>query len=302
MDFVAGLDFINIFVKFYYKSFMAANKSKQLFKKVIPEFILDYVRKIKARRSVNHPFANFILSSAIQYSKEIDGDVSSFDRNLTHLIKNPTSNCNSIIQDILTAFMTDYKSNLYQYYKNQEYLIFYRFLSYPFIDSLSAQLLPYKKGLSYYNTYDILDYGSGIPYGLINALRENKPIRSVTLIDLDLAHVNFVKFLILKIAPKIELNIYKITDTNIFPKIDGKFNFFYGKDIFEHLKDPLENLKKLMECAMPETVCYFDFQHHGEIIYQHVSPDLPFLSEEMVKMGFRKGEFIEGLSEFFKEA
>lgn len=282
---------------------MTVPKRKELIKRLIPGVILDYRNRVKEKRNINHDFANFILSSAIEYSKEIGGDIGSFDRNLNDLIRNSENKSNSIIQDILTAFMTDYKNNLYQYYKNQEYLIFYRFLSYPFSGSLSSQLLPYQKGLSYYRSYDILDYGAGIPYGLINSLlKENNPIRSITLIDLDLVHLDFVKFLIRKIAPKIELNIYRLTDTDFFPKIEGKFNFFYGKDIFEHLKDPLENLKKLMDCAMEETVCFFDFNDHGKIIYQHLSPDLRFLADEMVKIGFRKGENVGGLSSFIKGA
>jgi len=292
-------------MSFYYlkfkKNFMTASELKQYIKKGVPKSILSYTAKIKAKRSVNQGFANFILDSAIEYSKKINGDVSSFDRNLKGLIKNCENDCNSVIQDILTAFMTDYKNNLYQYYKNQEFLIFYRFLSYPFSSDLSNHFLPYQKGLLRYKSYDILDYGAGVPYGLINSLlKENNRIRSVTLVDLDLVHLQFVEFLIKKISPNIELNIYKITDTDFFPKIEGKFNFFYGKDIFEHLEDPLKNLKKLMDYSMPESVCYFDFNDHGEIIYQHLSPNLLFLSDEMINMGFRKGDNVSGLSEFIK--
>ncbi len=282
---------------------MITPEFKNFIKKVIPRSILSYRSKLKAKRGVNHDFANFILNSAIEYCKQINGDVSSFDRNLTRLIKNAENDCNSIIQDILTAFMPDFKNNLYEYYRNQEYLIFYRFLSYPFSSDLSAYFLPYQKGLSKYETYDILDYGAGVPYGLINSLlKENNRIRSITLVDLDLVHVHFVEFLIRKIAPNVQLNIYKITDTNDFPSIEGKFNFFYGKDIFEHLHDPLKNLKKLIDYSMPETVCYFDFNDHGEIIYQHLSPDLVFLSQEMTNMGFQKGNNIAGLTEFIKVA
>ena len=212
---------------------MITPEFKNFIKKGIPKSILSYRSKLKAKRGVNHDFANFILNSAIDYSKQIKGDVSSFDRNLTRLIKNAENECNSIIQDILTAFMPDFKNNLYEYYKNQEYLIFYRFLSYPFSSNLSNYFLPYQKGLSKYETYDILDYGAGVPYGLINSLlKKNNRIRSITLVDLDLVHVQFVEFLIRKIAPNVQLNIYKITDTNNFPPIAGKFNFFYGKDIF----------------------------------------------------------------------
>ncbi|MCD4677786.1 MAG: hypothetical protein K8S18_17585, partial [Desulfobacula sp.] len=126
---------------------------KHYIKKVIPKFIMNYLLKKKRRKSVNFEFANFILTSAIEYSKKINGDIGSFDRRLKNLIINSENDCNSIVQDILTAFMPNYEKNLYQYYKNQEYLIFYRFLAYPFMNSLSSYFLPYEKGLLRFKSY-----------------------------------------------------------------------------------------------------------------------------------------------------
>lgn len=273
---------------------------KHHIKKVIPKFIFNYLKK-RRRKNINYEFANFILTSAIEYSIKNNGDVSSFDRRLTNLIKNSENDCNSIIQDILTAFMSNYETNLYQYYKNQEYLIFYRFLTYPFSGDLSSYFLPYEKALSKFKINDILDYGAGIPYGLIYSLiNKNNSINSITLIDLDLIHLDFVQFLVKKITPNIKLNVYKLTDTDTFPKLEGKYNFFYGKDIFEHLNNPLKNLKELMNYSKSEAICYFDFNEHGEKIYQHVTPHIEFLSDEMIKMGFQRGEKVSGLSEFVR--
>jgi hypothetical protein len=281
---------------------MKKNELKHYIKKVIPKFILNYLLKKTGRKEINIEFANFILTTAIEYSKKINGDVGSFDRRLTNLIKNSENDCNSIIQDILTAFMPDYEKNLYQYYKNQEYLIFYRFLTYPFSGGLTSYILPYEKGLSRFKSCDILEYGPGIPYGLIHSLlSKNNSINSITLIDLDLIHINFVEFLINKIAPNIKLNVYKLSNADSFPKIEGKFNFFYGQDIFEHLSNPLENLKKLMNYSKPEAVCYFDFQNHGEKIYQHITPNIEFLTEEMIRIGFRSDGKVSGLSEFVRD-
>jgi hypothetical protein len=131
-------------------------------------------------------------------------------------------------------------------------------------------------------------------------LNEYKSINSITLIDLDLIHVSFVQFLISKIAPDIKLNIYKLNDTDAFPKLEGKYNFFFGKDIFEHLSNPLKNLKELLSYSKPEAICFFDFNDHGEKIYQHITPKIEYLSAEMVKMGFRSGEKVSGLSEFIR--
>lgn len=280
---------------------MKKNELKQHIKLLIPPTIRNYLlKKIKGKK-INIEFANFILNSAIEYSKHIGGDVGSFDRKLKNLILNSEDDCNSIIQDVLTAFMPNYEKNLYQYYKNQEYLIFYRFLTYPFKSNMSSYFLPYEKSLARFQSNDILDYGAGIPYGLIFSLLNNKKsINSITLIDLDLIHLDFVQFLISKIAPNIKLNVYKLTDTDSFPKLEGKYNFFFGKDIFEHLSNPLKNLKELMNYSKPGAVCYFDFQDHGEKIYQHISPDIGFLSNEMIKMGFQRGTKTYGLSEFIR--
>jgi len=281
-------------------------KIKQNIQLLTPPLLWDNIigMREKKRKNIDNVFANFILDSAIEYSKHIGGDTGSFDRRLRSLITTEATDndSNSIIQDILTAFMPNYEKNLYQYYKNQEYLIFYRFLSYPFNSDMSVYFLPYKEGLARFHSNDILDYGSGIPYGLINSLLNNKSsINSIALVDLDLIHIDFVHFLIKKIAPDVKLNIYKASSTESFPEIEGKYNFFYGKDIFEHLSNPLENLKKLMRYSKQEAVCYFDFQDHGEKIYQHITPDIAFLSEEMVKMGFQRGTKISGLSEFARK-
>lgn len=274
---------------------------KHSLKKATPEFVLSYYYNRQRKQTVNIEFANFILDSAVEFSRYRNGDTGSFDRRLKNLIINSNNECNSIIQDILTAFMPDYEKDLYHYYKNQEYLIFYRFLSYPFSGNLNSYIVPYKNALARFETNDILDYGSGIPYGLIySLLRMKKSIQSITLIDLDLIHLEFAQFVINKIAPEIRLNIYKITDTDTFPEIEGKYNFFFGQDIFEHLSDPLKNLKELIKHSKERAVCYFEFDDHGEKKYQHITPNVKFLADEMIKLGYRSGEKLFGLTEFVR--
>ena len=276
----------------------------KIIKEMTPPMIWSFYTKIiKSKRYyIDDNFSNFILNSAIEYSKIIEGDFNSFDRRLSDLIKNPDNDCNSIIQDVLTAFMPKYKENLYEYYKEQQYLIFYRFLVYPYTSNLNGYIIPYEKGLKIVKNADILDYGCGIPYGLIYSLVNHKKyINSITLIDLDLVHMKFTEFLIKKIAPKVNLTIYKLRDAEKFPDLNSEYNFFYGKDIFEHLRNPLDNLKKLLSYSKPETVCYFDFADHGEKIYQHVSPNISFFTNEMIKMGFNKTGKVSSLTEFIKK-
>jgi SAM-dependent methyltransferase len=199
--------------------------------------------------------------------------------------------------------MPDYQNNLYSYYKHQEYLILYRFLTYPFSSELSSHRLPYEKALDTHAGVDVLDYGAGIPYGLILSLLKNKCIvNSITLIDLDLVHVEFATFLINKIAPDTKLVVHKLTDTNAFPRLEGRYDVFYGKDVFEHLSDPRKALVGLLNCSKNGAVCYFDFSDHGDRIYQHLTPNLEFLSAEMEGLGFTYVGKVGGLSEFVRSA
>lgn len=147
-------------------------KVKNQIKKLFPLFVRSYIAK--KRMKINYEFANFILKSAKEYSSYLGGDVSSFDKNLTKIIVTPNNNCNSIVQDVLIAFMPDFEKNLYEFYKSQEYLIFYRFLCYPFIMNMDKYFVPFSVPLSRYKNNDVVDYGSGIPYGIINALLKKK--------------------------------------------------------------------------------------------------------------------------------
>lgn len=277
----------------------------KIIKEITPPMFWSFYNKIKKRirsTKINNDFPAFILNSAIEYSKKIEADFSSFDKRLSDLIKNPDNDCNSIIQDVLTAFMPKYEQNLFEYYKEQQYLIFYRFLTYPYTSDLAAYILPYEKGLKITKNADVLDYGCGIPYGLIYSLiNYRKYINSITLIDLDLVHLKFTQFLVKKIAPDVKLTIYRLTDTEMFPDLDSEYNFFFGKDIFEHLSNPSNKLKKLLSSSKSEAVCYFDFADHGEKIYQHIFPNISFLTSEMIKMGFNKTGTVSSLIEFIKK-
>ena len=55
-----------------------------------------------------------------------------------------------------------------------------------------------------------------------------------------------------------------------------------------------------MNYSKPEAICYFDIQDHGEKIYQHLNPNIGYLSDEMVKMGFQCPTKTSGLSEFIR--
>ena len=147
----------------------------------------------------------------------------------------------------------------------------------------------------------VLEYGCGIPYGLIESLLIQKQrIKSITLIDLDLIHMDFTEFVVNKIAPDVHLDIYRLRDTEAFPELSGSYNFIFGKDIFEHLHNPEDKLRKLMSYSADKSICYFDFKYKGAKIHQHITPDIRYLAEVMEELGFENRGDVDGLTEFTK--
>lgn len=239
------------------------------------------------------------LNYAQEFSIKIGWKSEAFDRSLKAKIKAGDNQSIKSNADLLDAFFPNYEQDLYHYYSLQQYDMLFRFLQYPFLDpSLESYIMPYKKGLAFLEGAQCLDYGSGIPYGLIACLlTQPQTIKSITLIDLDLIHVDFVEFVIKKIVPDIDLEIYRLRDTEIFPDLKGSYNFFFGKDIFEHLHKPENKLQKLMSYSAGKSICYFDLKNRGAIIYQHLTPRLDYLVQEMEKLGFcitgRVGDLLE---------
>lgn len=55
---------------------------KHSLKKATPEFVLSYYYNRQRKQTVNIEFANFILDSAVEFSRYRNGDTGSFDRRL----------------------------------------------------------------------------------------------------------------------------------------------------------------------------------------------------------------------------
>jgi len=242
------------------------------------------------------------LSYAREFSKHIGGKPEAFERSLDRLIKTGNFECNDVYLDLLDAFLPGYEGDLYRYYTYQQFLILFRFLQYPFLNpGMAEYTIPYQRGISALEQLDVVDYGSGIPYGLIECLATKaKSIRSATLIDLDLIHVDFVEFVIGRIAPGFHLTLHRLRDPEEFPSLTGPYNFFFGKDIFEHLHRPDEKLRQLMQYSAKTSFCYFDFNDKGTVIYQHVTPGIGYLTQIMNELGFETRSNIHNLLEFAK--
>jgi hypothetical protein len=281
--------------------------SRATLKKIIYEITPPWLLKLGKRVLTGAPLpkirsdtGQLFLKYAREFSATVGGKPEAFDRSLDGLIGAGDSRCVAVCADLLDAFMPGYERNLFQYYIYQQYYILFRFLQYPFLYPLAVYTASYQKGLSLLDEAHVLDYGCGVPYGLIMTLlsEPQRRIKSVTLVDLDLIHMDFAEFVIRKIAPDMPLDIYRLRDTEVFPGLKGPYNFFFGKDIFEHLLDPEEKLRRLMSYSADASVCYFDFGDKGPVIYQHITPDLRYLAQVMERLGFQASGQLSSLTEF----
>ena len=138
-----------------------------------------------------------------------------------------------------------------------------------------------------------------MPYGLIQLLRTRpEAVKSVTLVDLDLVHTRLSEHIVRGFIGD-RLTMIRKTDPESIPSLGRtKFNFCFGKDIFEHLNDPAPHLDNILKSTAKEAVCYFDFTDHGEKYLQHVTPLLSPLNAVVEAHGFEKTEVLAGMSGF----
>ena len=280
--------------------------NKKIIKSIVPPFLYQAAVKLKKKylyKKVNSDRRVFYLKYAQEFSRSIGGEVEAFHRGLSDLIANGENPFGEMIQEVLVAFTSNYKKDLFHYYERPQYNILFRFLQYPFIyKSLKGYVEPYRRGIEILGNANVLEYGCGIPYGLIEfLLTDKKKVKSITLIDLDLVHMDFTEFLIRKIAPELQLSVFRLRDTESFPELNSSYNFIFGKDIFEHLNDPEDKLRRLISFCDKRCICYFDFTDHGEMIHAHVSPHISNLDKVMKKYDFKNTGAVGKLTEFTRK-
>jgi SAM-dependent methyltransferase len=260
-------------------------------KRMVPGRIRAMLRPSPAN-GPERELGDYLLAAAKRFSASIGGDPSSLDRTaLLDVIGNraivkQTGEAHQFLQ---TAFLPDYENNLYTYYEQQQFMILLAFLSYPLRGpgALDAQLLPYAAAARRLPEMHVLDYGAGIPFGLIHLLRTQPgKVRSVTLCDLDLVHAKFARFVVEELLGAAQVRVIHSTDPNALPNLAGNFNFVFGKDIFEHLLQPEAHLRNILSACADRSLCYLDFTDHGERYLQHVTPLLSPLAKVMEEHGF----------------
>ena len=245
----------------------------------------------------------FILEAARQYSQAIGGRPDGFRECVVDCImhREKLKIFNEVHQHLQTIFTPNYEEHLFEYYQSAQYLLLLSFLSYPFA-GLASHVDPFVVASTKLSSLDVLDYGAGIPYGVIHLLRAcPEKVRSITVVDLDLVHTAFSEHVLKSMAPEIPLTYFKLRDPEHIPDFGPrKFNLLYGKDIFEHLKKPQPVFTAMLSSAAPECVGFFDLRHHGERYLQHVTPDVTWLAGMAKQYSFERAGEVAGLSMFCK--
>lgn len=200
---------------------------------------------------------------------------------------------------MLGAFMPDYTDRLFEYYQSVQYIMLHRFLEYPFLEGfLAKRATPYVRGLSRLNDADVLDYGCGLPLGLLYALhRRAGTIRSITLVDLDVIHMELAEWMIRKWAPGCELTVHRLRDVDAAPKLAGGYSLIYAGDVFEHLRDPQPCLRNVLAGAGEQCLFYADLCEH-EPSDQHLTRNTGHLRSVVAESGFAVDVEYQGLTEF----
>lgn len=258
-------------------------------------------RRLRGPSTASRRMGRLLIDYAREFSLSIGGKPNAFD-SLIHgyIRKGSDPRYRRIYGDLLDLFMPNYQENIYPYYAAQQYHMLLEFLAYPFGEGIGSYVAPYRQGLPQTGPADVIEYGAGIPFGLIDALLTQPGcIRTITLIDLDLVHTHFVEFVLRRLAGDTPLHMYRLRDPHAFPDLEDKrYNFLFGKDIFEHVRRPEEKLERLIASAADSCVCYFDFRDHGEARYQHVTPQIAHLADTMRRAGFENRGAVGAVTEF----
>jgi len=282
----------------------------KLGKRCLPSWVKSRVKELLVPTDVrdrDYDLGMFILEQIEKFSMRQGGCPESLHAGeLKDCILNPKclSEMNAAHQHMQTVLMPHYERSLYEYYRQQQYLILLTFLSYAFRgpNCLASHIDPYLTASSKLPRMRILDYGAGLAYGLIHLLRTYpERVEAITIVDLDLIHTELVEFILSNLCSDVTVNVMRITNSEVIPNFgDRTFNLIYGKDIFEHVHNPELLLKAILSKAEPYCVGYFDINDHGEKYLQHVHPDLSHLSGIICDYSFVPNGKVSGLSEFVK--
>ena len=280
------------------------------FKQLLPQRLKRVLKQFLPSEGVagyEKELGTYILGKAKDFSKKRGGMPEALETSQlqkTILRKKCLKNMNEVHQFAQTAFMPHYEQNLYEYYRQQQYLILLTFLSYPFRGKgcLSSHVQPFVVASQRLSNIRAIDYGAGLPFGLIHLMRTcPEKVESITIVDLDLIHTELTEYILSCLCVQTDIAIMKVRNPEDIPEFGSRtFNLIYGKDIFEHLQRPERVLRAMLEKAESSCLCYFDFRDHGAKYLQHVHPKLSHLGQVLSDYSFQSDGVSRGLSQFVR--
>lgn len=190
--------------------------------------------------------------------------------------------------DLWYLFGPDYRERLDEHYKAHEMHLTMTFLSYAANPALISEyyVKPYRIARERLARLRILELGSGVPHGLIhevlyNALR----VRHVTLVDLDAVYMQFATWFCRERGIDCQTIIARAGKAADLPR-DRRYDFIVAKDVLEHLKDPGAMLRSVLGVVSDTGFLALDLEDKGEREYQHISPALGPLREQLAAEDF----------------
>ncbi len=197
---------------------------------------------------------------------------------------------NRFIGDLWYLFAPDFTDRLDEYYKNQELQLTMTFLAYAASPSVLADnyIEPYRLMRERVPRARVLEVGAGLPHGFLNLLWEAGPTwcESLTVVELDAIYTRFTAWACRTHDLPFHHILAHAGRPPAIPR-DRPFDLVFAKDVFEHLDDPRRTLHDILAAAARRSMLALDLDDKGAVEYQHISPDLDALKDDVTRAGFQ---------------
>jgi methyltransferase family protein len=198
---------------------------------------------------------------------------------------------NRFVGDLWNLFMPDFRDRLDEYYKSQELQLTMTLLAYATQARLLSDnyLVPYgvfRERIP--RRAAVLEVGAGIPHGFLSQVFDNGPewCDGLTIVELDTIYSRFTRWCCDARAVRCRHVLAHAGQAPSIPT-DVQYDFVFAKDVFEHIDDPVKTIREIVGVAKASALLALDLEDKGPVEYQHISPALAHLREEVQRAGFR---------------
>ncbi|MEO8681151.1 MAG: hypothetical protein ABI665_19030 [Vicinamibacterales bacterium] len=196
---------------------------------------------------------------------------------------------NRYLGDLWYLFKPDFPRRLDEYYKNQELQLTLTLISYATDPELlyGNYIRPYEIAVGRLGQFSVLEFGSGVPHGLLHTAHRSGASFCTRLdfVDIDSLPPRFLSWFC-KGHDVPHTWTRAIAGDAAVVEAGAPFDFIFAKDIFEHLVAPGPVLDQLLARASARAILALDLDDKGAVVYQHVSPALEPLKTRVEDAGF----------------